>query len=67
MDVGSAFPAEAESFEAVKPGEGTLDHPPVGAQTAAVGRTASGDDGEDAAGPNLVAVDVVVVASVGED
>lgn len=67
VDVGSAFPADAESFEAVKPGEGTLDHPPVGAQSAAVGRAASSDDGEDSAGPDLVAVDIVVVAAVGED
>ncbi|GGU85070.1 hypothetical protein GCM10010275_20470 [Streptomyces litmocidini] len=51
----------------MEPGEGALDHPPVNAQAAAVGCAASGDDGQDPAGPDLVAVDVVVVAAVGED
>lgn len=51
----------------MEPGEGALDHPSVGAQAAAVGCAASGDDGQDPAGPELVAVDVVVVAAVGED
>ncbi len=67
VDVGPSFPADAESFEAVEPGEGALDHPPVDAQAAAVGCAASGDDGQDPASLDLVAVDVVVVASVGED
>lgn len=66
VDVSPSFPADAEAFEAVEPSEGALDHPPVDAQTAAVGGAASGDDGEDPAGPDLGAVDVVVVAAVGE-
>lgn len=67
VDVGPSFPADAESFQAVEPGEGVLDHPSVYAQAAAVGCAASGEDGPDPAGPDLVAVDVVVVASVGKD
>ncbi|SEE31245.1 hypothetical protein SAMN04490357_7632 [Streptomyces misionensis] len=67
VDVGSAFPADAKSFETVEPCEGALDHPPIGAQAAAMGCAAPGSDGEDPTGPDLVATDVVVVAAVGED
>lgn len=66
MDVGSAFPADAESLEAVEPGEGALDDPAVGAQAGAVPCSAAGDGRHDAAGADLVAVDVVVVPAVGE-
>lgn len=57
VDVGSAFPANAESSETVEPGEGTLDHLSVGAQAAAIGCAAAGDDGDDPTGPDLVPVD----------
>lgn len=67
VDVGSAFSAGAESSEIVEPGEGTLDHPSIGVQAAAVGCAGAGDDGNDLASPSLVAVDVVVVTAVGED
>lgn len=67
VDVGSTFPAETKSFEAVEPGEGAFDHPSVGAQAAPMRCAAAGDDGEDPAGPDPVAVDVVVVAAVGDD
>lgn len=66
MDVGPAFPADAEPLEAVEPGKSPLDDPPVHAQAAAVPGAAACDDWHDAAGPDLVAVDVVVVASVCE-
>lgn len=62
MDVGSAFPAHAHSFEAVEPGEGSLDDPTVGAVPGA----AACDDRHDTSGADLVAVDVVVAAAVGE-
>lgn len=67
MDVGSAFPADAQSFEAMEPGEGALDDPSIDAQAAAVGGAASGDGRDDPAGPDLISLDVVVVAAVGED
>jgi hypothetical protein len=67
VDVGSAFPAGAEPFVAVEPGERPLDDPPVDAQAAAVRCAAAGDGRHDAAGSDLVAVDVMVVAAVGED
>ena len=64
--VGSAFPADAESFEAVEPGEAAFHHPSVGAKAGAVPGAAAGDGRHDAACVDLVAVDVVVVATVGE-
>jgi hypothetical protein len=66
VDVGPPFPAHPETSEAVQPGERALYHPAVDTQSAAVGCAAAGDDGQDSAGTNLVAVDVVVVAAVGE-
>ncbi len=45
---------------------GNLHNPAVGAQSGAVEGAATGDRGHDAAGADLVAVDVVVVAAVGE-
>ena len=66
VDVGSAFPADAQASEAVQPGEGALDHPPVGAQSGAVTGAAAGDGRHDAAVADLVAVDVMVVAAVRE-
>ena len=51
----------------MEPGEGPLDHPLVGAQSGAVQGATAGDRGHDAAGTDLVAVDVVVVAAVGEE
>ncbi|OKI50576.1 hypothetical protein AMK17_34780 [Streptomyces sp. CB00072] len=48
-DVGSAFPADAEEFEAVEPGEAAFDVPAVLAQSGAMEGTAAGDCREDAA------------------
>lgn len=66
MDVCSAFPADAESSEAVQSGEGPLDYPPVDAKSRAVAGVSASDGWDDTAGTDLVAVDVVVVAAVGE-
>ena len=65
MHVRSPFPAHPQSAEAVQPGKGPLDHPPVNSQTRAVLGAAPRDSGHDAAGTNLLAVAVVVVAAVG--
>jgi hypothetical protein len=59
VDVGSA--------EAVQPGEGPLDHPPVDAESSAVAGVPAGNGGDDAAGSNLVTLDVVIVTAVGEE
>lgn len=67
VDVGSAFPADAEAFEAVEPGEAAFDDPAVFAQSDAVEGAAAGDGRHDAALADLVAVDVVVVPAVGEE
>lgn len=66
VDVGSTFPADTKSFEAVEPGEGALDHPSVGTQAAPMRCAAAGDDGQDQTGSDLVAVGVVVIAAVRE-
>lgn len=64
--IGVTLPADAEPAELVKPGEAALHDPPLGAQPRAVVLTAPGDPGLDAAGPELAAVLVVVIAPVGE-
>lgn len=61
MEVGASLVAGAESFELVEP---ALGHPPDLAQSGAVGDTASGDHGFDAALPQQAAVLVEVVAPV---
>lgn len=65
-DVGSSFPPGPQAWEAVQPGKTPLHDPAVGAQPGTVPGTAAGDRGHDVAGADLVAVDVVVVAAVGE-
>jgi hypothetical protein len=50
----------------VKPGEAALHDPALGAEPGAVVLTAPRDQGLDAAGPELAAVLVVVIAPVGE-
>ncbi len=67
VDVGSAFPADAEAFEAVEPGEAVFDDPAVLAQSGAMEAAAAGDCRDDAALPDLIPVDVVVVPAVGEE
>lgn len=47
-------------------GPDALEHPPVDIQASTVQGSASSDGWNDASGRNLVAVDVVVVAAVGE-
>ena len=66
MEIGAALVSGAESFEGVQPGETAFDDPALFAQARAVGDTAAGDPWGDAAGAELAAVLVVVVAAVGE-
>ena len=66
MDVAAAFVACAQSLEGVQPGEAALDDPALTAQAGAVGDAAAGDPRSDPALSELSAVDVVVVAAVGE-
>lgn len=65
MEVNTSLVADAEPFELVKPGEGALDYPADLAQSGAVGGTASGDHGFDAAFPQQAAVLLEVIAPVG--
>ena len=66
VEVGAALIAGAESFEGVQPGQTALDHPALLAQPGAVGNAAAGDPRGDAALAEPAAMDVVVVAAVGE-
>jgi hypothetical protein len=66
VDVGALLVAGAEAFEGVQPGEAALDHPALPAQPGAMGDAAAGNARSDAALAKLAAVDVVVVAAVGE-
>ncbi len=65
MEVGSAFVADTQAFELMKPGEGALDDPPGAAQAGAVRSATPGDDRLNAALPQQAAVLDVVVAAVG--
>lgn len=67
MNVGSASSANAESSEAVEPGEGPLYHSAVDAKSGAVTGVPAGDVGDDAVGSDLATVDVVIVAAVREE
>ena len=66
MDVGAPLVAGAQSLEAVQPSKAALDDPALTAQAGAVGDAAAGDPRSDPALSELSAVDVVVVAAVGE-
>lgn len=65
MEVGSAFVADSQAFELMKPGEGALDDPPGAAQAGAMRGATPGDDRLDTALPQQAAVLDVVVAAVG--
>lgn len=67
VDVVASFPADAQSAEAVQPGDRPLDHVTEDAQAGAVWLASFGDDGADAALPQQAPVLVVVVAAVCEE
>jgi hypothetical protein len=66
VDVVAAFPADAESFHAVVPGDGAFHDPAVDAEAGTMGRAASGDAWADAFAADGPAVLVMVVGAVGE-
>jgi hypothetical protein len=66
VKVWVALPANAKPSELVQPGEAALHDPALGAQPRAVLFATSGDQGLDAASPELAAVLVEVIAPVGE-
>jgi hypothetical protein len=61
-----ALVAGAQPTQVVQVREGPLDHPPLAAQPRAVALAAPRDHRLDAAGPQLTAVLVVVIAAVGQ-
>lgn len=64
VDVGASFESDAEPAKLVQPGEGSLHHPPVDAQAAAVWRAAFGQDRFDTASAQLSAVRLAVISPV---
>jgi hypothetical protein len=66
VQLGQAFPAQAQAAEEVQPGEGPLDDPAALAEARAVLGLAACDDGFDAACPQRASVLVVVIAAVGD-
>lgn len=66
VDVVASFPVDAETSEAVQPGDRALDNPAVNAEAGAMRDSAAGDHRFDARGPDRTAVLVVVVTAVAE-
>ena len=65
MDVVADLPTDAQSPEPMQQGKRLLDDPAVLAQPGAVFGAAPGDDRRDTHRPNLLAILVVVVGTVG--
>jgi hypothetical protein len=66
MKLGEAFIADSEAAEVVEVGKAALDDPALLAQAGAVRDAAASDDRGDPAGSEPAAVDVEVIAAVGQ-
>ncbi len=64
MDIGAALVADGQTAKAVEPRERAFDDPPTDAETAPMRRPAPREDGDDATGPETVAVRLGVIAAV---
>lgn len=67
MGLFAAFVADVESVELVQPGEGAFNDPAPAAESGAVLGLAACDQWCDADGAQLAAVELLVVAAVGDD
>ncbi|GAA3799660.1 hypothetical protein GCM10022403_037180 [Streptomyces coacervatus] len=67
VDAVADLPADAQAPEPVQRCDGALCDPAVDSEAGAVFGAASGDDRSDLEPAHLVAVDVVVIATVGVD
>lgn len=67
MELGPSLKANEQSPELVQPGEGALDHPAVTTQTGSMIGLATGDLWSDAAPPELAAMALGVIATIGEE
>jgi len=67
VDVGAAFPSDAQTAELVQPTQGALHHPAVDSQPAAVGGVASRQNRLDATKAQLLAMPFGVVPPVALD
>jgi hypothetical protein len=56
VDVGAALVADREATKAVEPGDRAFDHPPTGAEAAAMRRAPARQDRRDPARPETVTV-----------
>src|SRR5690349_1227124 len=65
MDVGAALVADGEPAEAVQPGQGALDHPPVPAQSFAGFDAFTGNPAFDAAPSEVSAAVTRIVSFIG--
>jgi hypothetical protein len=65
VDVESSFPPGGQSAKLVQQGDGLFDDPAAG--VVAVAGLAAADQRHDPAGADLVAVDIVVIAPVGQE
>ena len=64
MNVVAALVADGEAAVAMQPRVGTFDHPARHAQTAAMRRLTTGQDGRDALGGEAIPVGLRVIAAV---
>jgi hypothetical protein len=67
VDVCAAVVADEQSAALVEPGEGALDDPAITAEPGAMTGLASRDQRLDPTLPELTAVAVVVVATIGDE
>jgi len=66
MNVGATFIANSESSELMQPAQGPFHDPAQDTETTSVLRVATGDEGPDLPGMQLVAVGVRIVGPVGK-
>ena len=67
MELGPSLEANEQSSELVQPGEGALDDPAIATQAGSVRSLATGDLWSDAAPPELAAMALGVIATIGEE
>jgi hypothetical protein len=64
MDIGPSLVTDRQAAIAMEPGEGPFDDPPRGAEPAAVRRSTSREDRDDALCEQFVAVGLRIIAAV---
>ena len=67
MELGPSLEANEQSSELVQPGEGALDDPQVATEAGSMRSLTTGDLWSDAAPPELAAMALGVIATIGEE